>query len=155
MKQSILFVCLGNICRSPTAEAIFHTLLKERGLVELFDIDSAGTGDWHIGQPPDQRAQKAAKLRGYDISALRGRQVTTEDFNRFDYILAMDFENLKNLQTMRPEGSKADVQMFLSFAPSLKESCVPDPYYGNGSGFDTVIDMLEVASQCFLTKLNK
>jgi protein-tyrosine phosphatase len=137
-KRSILFVCTGNICRSPTAEAVFRTLAKKARL-EL-RIESAGLGDWHVGQPPDDRAQHHAKGRGYDLSAQRARQVRARDFDDFDLILAMDRGHLRALERMAPPRHRAKIRLF---AP---ERDVPDPYYGGPEGFERVLDLVE--SQC-------
>ncbi len=141
MTQMILFVCLGNICRSPTAEAVFRAKAAQAGLDVV--VDGAGTSGWHIGSPPDSRARMAAAARGYDLSPLRGRQIAPEDFHRFDLILAMDRSNLSKLLASRPAGAKAEVGLFLDYAPHLPESEVPDPYYDDG--FDRVLDLLEEA----------
>ncbi len=155
MSVSVLFVCLGNICRSPTAHGVFEQWLAERGLAEQVAVDSAGTGDWHIGRPPDSRMQSAATSRGYDLSQLRARQVTVEDFHQFDYVLAMDLNNLADLKAMQPEGSRAQLQLFLDFARNTSLREVPDPYYGGEAGFYEVIDLVEDASQGLLAELGK
>ncbi|MDF1781037.1 MAG: low molecular weight phosphotyrosine protein phosphatase [Alcanivoracaceae bacterium] len=158
----VLFVCLGNICRSPTAEAVFRQRAQMRNFSvhnnpnprrpdELY-IDSCGTGDWHIGKAPDARALSAAQRRGYDMSSLRARQVNADDFFRFDFLLAMDNANLRDLEAMRPQGSTATVQLFLDFHPETKE--VPDPYYGGADGFSHVLDLIEVASDRLLDTLS-
>lgn len=141
---SVLFVCLGNICRSPTAEGVFRARAHAAGLDVT--IASAGTGAWHIGEPPDERAQGAALSRGYDLSGLRGAQVQADDFHTHDLILAMDEENLANLSALAPEGARAELRLFLDFAPGLAVREVPDPYYGGADGFDRVLDMIEAAS---------
>ena len=150
--KSVLFVCLGNICRSPTAEAVFRARADRRGLLAQRDVDSAGTGDWHVGKPPDRRAQLAARQRGYDLSSLRARQVSVDDFHRFDLILAMDHANLADLQAIRPTGSKAELRLFLAFAGRPDEA-VPDPYYGGDDGFDRVLDLVEQACDGLLATL--
>lgn len=142
MTKKVLFVCLGNICRSPTAEAVFRNMAAEAGLEVL--VDGAGTSGWHIGSPPDGRAQTAAGKRGYDLSGLRGRQIAPEDFNRFDLILAMDNSNLAKLQAACPADADAEIRLFLDYAAHLPEREVPDPYYNDG--FDRVLDLLEEAS---------
>ena len=154
MRHRILFVCLGNICRSPMAEGVFRRTIAEAGLEEAFAIDSAGTGDWHIGHPPDERARAAAAARGIDISHLRARQVCPADFDRFDMLLAMDRDNRESLLVMAPSQSDArKVHLFLDFAPEAGASEVPDPYYGGRRGFETVLDLIEQASRGLLTHL--
>ena len=151
----ILFVCLGNICRSPLAEGAFRRLVEERGLEHLVEIDSAGTGSWHIGEPPDERARGAASLRGIDISGLRARKVRREDFEHYDLILAMDQENHMNLTRMAPPEHKGKIRLFLSYAPGQPESEVPDPYYGGRQGFEHVLDLVEAASRGLLAEIEK
>jgi len=148
----VLFVCLGNICRSPTAEAIFRQRLQQAGLAERIEVDSAGTGDWHVGKAPDSRTQEAAKRRGYDLSSLRGRQVSVDDFARFDLILAMDIANLGDLQRLRPAQAKGELDLYLRRF-GLAEDEVPDPYYGGSEGFEQVLDLLEQASDALLAEL--
>lgn len=148
----VLFVCLGNICRSPTAHGVLERKLAMTGLSDVVEVDSAGTAAWHVGKQPDQRSQEAARKRDYDLSHLRARQAIPEDFLEFDYVLAMDNENLENLQRMMPSGTtKATPKLFLETystsalkAQGLTE--VPDPYYGGEGGFETVLDMIEEAS---------
>ncbi|MDO9623621.1 MAG: low molecular weight protein-tyrosine-phosphatase [Pseudomonas sp.] len=148
----VLFVCLGNICRSPTAEAVLRHKLLELGLQEGVEVDSAGTGDWHVGKPPDSRTRQAALLRGYDLSALRGRQVCASDFARFDLILAMDNSNLQHLRRMRPGNAAAELDLFLRrYDLALDE--VPDPYYGGEEGFEQVLDLIEQACDGLLREL--
>lgn len=150
--MKVLFVCLGNICRSPTAEGIFRQYVEQAGLSDKITIDSAGTADWHIGKTPDPRTQAAAAQRGYDLSMLRGRQAQAEDFAKFDLVLAMDKSNLSNLQAIQPANSKAELALYLPrFGISPDE--VPDPYYGGEDGFELVLDMLEQASQVLLDEL--
>lgn len=147
MSVGVLFVCLGNICRSPTAHGVFQQQVIRRGLEHQIIVDSAGTGDWHIGRAPDQRSAAAALQRGYDLSALRARQVTREDFFNFDYILAMDNENLRNLQQLRPADFNGELKLFLDYSQhknSARE--VPDPYYGEKENFELVIDLVEHAA---------
>lgn len=149
----VLFVCMGNICRSPTAEGIFRHLVREAALEEQILIDSAGTHDYHIGKPPDRRAQAAAAQRGYDLSALRGRQVARSDFDEFDYILAMDAENLANLNRIKPPQYRAQVGLFLEHSRRFSEREVPDPYYGGAQGFEHVLDMVEDAAAGLLERI--
>ncbi len=153
--KKILFVCMGNICRSPTAEAVFRHYVEQAGLGEQIHIDSAGTHDYHVGEAPDRRARQAAQQRGYDMSALRGRQVGPEDFSRFDYVLAMDRSNLANLERLRPPGAQSFLGLFLDFARSHAEREVPDPYYGGADGFEYVLNMVEDAAEGLLIHLRK
>jgi len=152
-KQSILFVCLGNICRSPTAEAVFRARAARAGLADRLEIDSAGTGDWHVGQPPDRRAIVAAATRGYDLASLRARQVAADDFHRFSWILAMDRANLRDLSALRPRAFAGHLGLFLDVAPELDVQEVPDPYYGAADGFDRVLDLIEVASDALIERV--
>ena len=149
-KTSVIFVCMGNICRSPTAEAVFRARAEQAGLADDIFIDSAGTHDYHIGDAPDARTQRAAARRGYDMSALRGRQVESADFLRFDYVLAMDHANLAILQRMRPHDAPGHLGLFLEFAARHHEREVPDPYYGGAEGFERVLDMVEDAAEGLL-----
>jgi len=149
-KISVLFVCMGNICRSPTAEVVFRHYVESAGLSETILIDSAGTHDYHIGHAPDQRSQQAAAQRGYDMSGLRGRQVASLDFERFDYVLAMDNANLAILQYLAPRGCKKQIGLFLAFSRHHSQREVPDPYYGGTQGFESVLDMVEDAAQGLL-----
>ena len=147
----ILFVCLGNICRSPTAHGVFARLLDNRGLGEHIQVDSAGTGDWHIGHQPDARTQRAAQQRGYDLSYLRARQVKAEDFEQFDYILAMDHANLSDLRMLCPVNYDGVLALFLSYAKNHADlDEVPDPYAGGAAGFERVLDMVEDAAEGLL-----
>ncbi len=152
----ILFVCLGNICRSPTAEAIFRQRVAEAGLSEQIQIDSAGTSNWHVGKAPDARTLEVALRRGYDMSPLRARQVTARDFAEFDYILAMDEENLLNLSVLKPDNYRGQLGLFLDFCQQQQYRQyrqVPDPYYGGESGFELVLDLVEDASAGLLKHL--
>lgn len=151
----ILFVCMGNICRSPTAEGVFQKLLDESELKQRIKLDSAGTHGYHIGAAPDSRSQQAALKRGIDLSHLRARQVTGEDFEKFDYILAMDANNLAHLDKNCPKQYKHKLHLFLSFAPHIKQREVPDPYYGGATGFEHVLDLTAAASQGLLAKLRQ
>ena len=149
----VLFVCLGNICRSPTAEGVFRAHAEREAPELAILIESAGTGDYHVGSPPDARAQQAARRRGYDLSGIRARTVQSADFARFDYILAMDRSNLLALQQRAPSGARARVKLFLEFAPEADELEVPDPYYGGSNGFEQVLDLIESASRGLLRHL--
>lgn len=152
-KAKVLFVCMGNICRSPTAEGVFRRRLEQAGLAHAVQIDSAGTHSYHVGSSPDARAQKAAARRGYDLSELVGRQVGQRDFEMFDYILAMDKENLANLKRVCPVGMEHKLRLFLSFSARFTGQEVPDPYYGGERGFDVVLDMIEDASDGLLDEI--
>lgn len=148
----VLFVCLGNICRSPTVEAIARLQLLRAGLAEQVELDSAGTGNWHVGRPADSRSARAALARGYDLSALRGRQVAAEDFQRYSLILAMDHHNLAELQRMRPAGAPAEVDLFLRRYGLLPEA-MPDPYHGGEQGFQQVLDLAEQGVEGLVAEL--
>ncbi|UYG08899.1 low molecular weight protein-tyrosine-phosphatase [Halomonas sp. M4R1S46] len=150
----VLFVCLGNICRSPTAEGMFRRHLDEAGLSARVEVDSCGIGPWHVGKAPDPRAQLAAAERGLDLSALRARQLAADDFARFDYLLAMDQDNLAALKAQRPAESEAHVGLFLDFA-GLRDRAVPDPYYGGDQGFEEVLDLVEAASLGLVAALRR
>jgi len=148
----VLFVCLGNICRSPTAEGVLRHKLREAGLADQIEVASAGTGDWHVGKAPDKRSQAAAKLRGYDLSAQRAQQVSRADFATYDLILAMDNSNLRNLKVLQPAKSKAELDLFLRcYASEIDE--VPDPYYDGDQGFEQVLDLIERASDLLVIEL--
>jgi protein-tyrosine phosphatase len=149
----ILFVCLGNICRSPTAEAVLRDLLAREAPDLEVEIDSAGIGSWHIGEPPDERALAAARRRGLDMSRLRARQIASEDFARFDFILAMDRTNLADLRHRVPARYRERVRLFLEFAPELGVEDVPDPYYGGEAGFEEVLDLAEQAARGLLSHI--
>lgn len=143
----ILFVCLGNICRSPTAESVFRAIAA-RELPELtLTIESAGTAGYHVGEPPDRRMCEAAARRGYDLTAMRARVVEPRDFETFDVILAMDRQNLSTLRRRAPEQARDRLRLFLEFAPDTGVAEVPDPYYGGANGFEHVLDLIEKASQ--------
>lgn len=149
-KVSVLFVCLGNICRSPTAHGVFQHLVNESGLAEKITVDSAGTAAYHLGNPPDSRSQKAAKRRGIDLSYQRARQVNAQDIHDFDYVLAMDQSNFNNLLQICPAGLENKIRMFMEFSESASSIEVPDPYYGGEMGFENVLDMVEYASRGLL-----
>ncbi len=152
---SVLFVCLGNICRSPTAHGVFRDQVVKADLHDLIDIDSAGTGDWHIGRSPDKRATKVAASRQYDLSDLRARQVAGADFECFDYVLAMDNQNLSDLQAMSPPSYAGHLGLFLEFSTGFSEREVPDPYYGGDQGFEHVLDLVEDASHGLLKHIQQ
>lgn len=152
-KTKVLFVCMGNICRSPTAEGVFRHRVRKAGQEERFHVDSAGTHDYHIGSEPDRRTQQAALKRGYDLSAFRGRQVSREDFERFDLVLAMDRSNLANLHRICPPMHREKVRLFLEYSRNFSESEVPDPYYGGAQGFEHVLDLVEDAAEGLLEAL--
>lgn len=150
--QRILFVCLGNICRSPAAEGVLARKAKERGL-DVF-VDSAGTGGWHAGEPPDSRMIAACGRRGYDIARQRARQVEAADFADFDYMLAMDLSNQADLLALAPSGRKADIRLFLDFADTARRE-TPDPYYGGSAAFEDVLDLIEAGADAFLDHLER
>jgi protein-tyrosine phosphatase len=149
-KVSVLFVCMGNICRSPTAEGVFRHLVRQAQLEDRVHTDSAGTHAYHVGNPPDVRAQATAERRGIELHDLRARRVATEDFDLFDYVLAMDQDNYQILSTICPPGYETRLRMFMEFAPHLNVPEVPDPYYGGTSGFERVFDMVEEAARGLL-----
>jgi len=145
-----LFVCLGNICRSPTAEVVLRTLAAREAPELTLEVDSAGTAGYHVGEPPDPRTQAAASRRGYDLSSRRARIVEPGDFERFDLILAMDRQNLSVLHRRAPTAARQRVRLFLEFAPETGTTEVPDPYYGGPNGFEEVLDLVESASRRLL-----
>jgi len=149
----VLFVCLGNICRSPTADGIFRQLVAREKLEQKIIVDSAGTGDWHIGKAPDSRTVAAARQRGYDLSILRARQVNAQDFTEFDYVLAMDKSNLRDLQRIKPSTYTGHLGLFLEFGARGDYREVPDPYYGGHDGFQLVLDLVEDAAQGLLNHI--
>ena len=152
----VLFVCMGNICRSPMAEGVFRRMLEGVGLTEKVYVDSAGTHSYHIGAAPDPRSQTTAQRRGVDLRGLRARQVTIGDFAEFDYVLAMDRDNYSHLlELCRDAGLQRRIQLFLDFAPDLPEREVPDPYYGGPTGFDRVMDLVEEAAQGLLLHIRE
>lgn len=154
-KIKVLFVCMGNICRSPTAEGVFTKLVNEQNLGHLFEIDSAGTHAYHIGEKPDHRAQKAALERGVVLEHIRARQVIVGDFSDFDFLMAMDDANYSVLIETCPEENKHKIKYFLEYAPHLGTHEVPDPYYGGRYGFERVLDLVEEASLGFLNALKE
>ena len=141
----ILMVCMGNICRSPTAEAVLRAKLAAAGLAARVEVDSAGTHGYHVGAPPDPRAQEHAERRGYDLASLRARLVAPRDFERFDLLLAMDEDNLAILARQCPSAHRHKLKLLLSYAPAVGHAAVPDPYYGGAAGFDHVLDLVEAA----------
>ncbi|WP_225692639.1 low molecular weight protein-tyrosine-phosphatase [Thalassolituus sp. ST750PaO-4] len=152
----VLFVCLGNICRSPTADGVFRSMVASAGLSDQVEVDSAGTAAWHIGKTPDPRTIKAAAERGYDLSVLRARQALAADFDQFDYVLAMDLENLSNLRALKPATARTDPQLFLrSFARRFNSDEVPDPYYGGADGFEQVLDLVEDGCEGLLADIRQ
>jgi protein-tyrosine phosphatase len=154
-KVKVLFCCMGNICRSPTAHGVFEALVVREGLGHLIEVDSAGTHAYHVGEPPDRRSQETALQRGVDISGQRARQACVEDFSRFDYLLAMDRDNYRILSALCPCGMSHKLRLFLDFAPGVDLREVPDPYYGGPSGFDQVYDMVEIAAAGLLDEIRQ
>jgi protein-tyrosine phosphatase len=151
----VLFVCTGNICRSPTAEGVFRALVEREGLADRIDVDSAGTHSYHVGEPPDGRSSAAALKRGVDLSTQRARKVRGSDFDEFDLVLAMDRGHHDILRRMVPKGREDRVRLFLDFAPQLGAKDVPDPYYGAGDGFERVLDMIEAGSAGVLDHIRR
>jgi protein-tyrosine phosphatase len=151
--MKILFVCTGNICRSPTAEGVARRWLAMAGLGDEVGVDSAGTQGYHVGEAPDPRSQSAASRRGYDLSRLRARKVEAKDFAEFDLLLAMDRDHLQYLRDKAPEGTRHKVRMFMSYARMSRRDDVPDPYYGGATGFDAVLDMCEDAVQGLIDEI--
>lgn len=146
----VLFVCMGNICRSPTAQGVFEALLREKGWQDRIEVDSAGTHAYHVGGPPDGRAQQEARRRNIDLSRQRARRVDDADFERFDYILAMDAVNMAELRARCPSQLSHKLHLFLEFAADTADKDVPDPYYGGANGFGVVLDLVELGSQGLL-----
>ncbi len=154
--MKLLMICMGNICRSPTAEAVVRLRLEQAGLADRVSVESAGTHGYHIGKPPDTRSQQAARRRGLDMSSLRARQVDPEDFREYDYLLVMDSQNATFMERMAAnEGERRKVVRFLSFAPHLGVEDVPDPYYGGEHGFDRVLDLIEAAADGLIDHLRR
>lgn len=149
----VLFVCMGNICRSPTAHGVFRHRVTEAGLEQLIEVDSAGTHAYHVGEPPDRRARLTASRRGIELDDLRARRVIEQDFEHFDHVLAMDRDNLEILLDLCPLQHRHKVRLFMDLAPEWGVSEVPDPYYGGDSGFERVFDMVEAASQALLDEI--
>ena len=152
-RSSVLFVCMGNICRSPTAHGVLRHKIAAQGLSDQIRVDSAGTHNYHPGSPPDRRSQKAATRRGYDLSDLRARQIQATDFTRHDLILAMDFDNLALLQSECPAQFKSKLRRLTEFCLRHQSPVVPDPYYGGSAGFDEVLDLVEDACDGLLVHL--
>jgi protein-tyrosine phosphatase len=151
---SVLFVCMGNICRSPTAEGVFRHLVHASGLADRIDIDSAGTHAYHVNEPADRRATDAAARRGYSLDNIRARRIRAEDFDRFDYIIAMDRDNRTMLVEQAESHHHHKIRLLLEFSPGQEED-VPDPYYGGAAGFERVLDLVEKASRGLLETLRK
>jgi protein-tyrosine phosphatase len=149
-RYSVLFVCMGNICRSPTAEGVFRKHVSDAGMESLIRIDSAGTHAYHVGEAPDRRAQEAAFRRGFELSGQRARRVDDQDFERFDLILAMDRLNLETLRDRADEAMHSRLRLMLEFAADTRLEDVPDPYYGGAAGFERVLDLVEDASRGLL-----
>ena len=147
---------MGNICRSPTAQGVFETLVERQGLSHCIETDSAGTHGYHVGDPPDQRAQATALKRGHDLSRQRARKASADDFMSFDYIVAMDQDNYMSLSEICPQGSEQKIHLLMDYAPSFRTREVPDPYYGGGiSGFEKVFDMVEAATAGLLEEIKQ
>jgi len=153
-KTSVLFVCMGNICRSPTAEGVFRHIVEQEGLTDNIVVDSAGTHAYHVNDPADRRASAAADRRGYSLDGIRARRVKATDFERFDYIVAMDRDNLAELQEQAMEEHADKLHLFLAFTGATEDE-VPDPYYGGAAGFERVLDLVEEASRGLLETLRK
>ncbi len=144
---------MGNICRSPTAEGVFRHIVKQKGFSDKIRVDSAGTHAYHIGESPDSRSQSTALSRGVNLSSQKARKVEAEDFDRFDYVIAMDRSNMANLGHLQEDGQPANLHLFMDFAKDLDNIEVPDPYYGEGDGFDRVFDMIQSASEGLLAHI--
>ncbi len=154
-KVRILFVCMGNICRSPTAHGVFRALVESEGLHDAIGIDSAGTHAYHVGNAPDQRAQDTARSRGIELSDLVARRVEAEDFSRFDYVVAMDQDNYIALSEICPDQHVDKIHLLMDFAPHMRTREVPDPYYGGPAGFERVFDLVEAAAQGLLDEVRQ
>jgi len=155
MSFRVLLVCMGNICRSPTAEGVIRKYIKNNGLGDTVEVDSAGTHGYHVGEAPDSRTQRAASARGYNLTQLRARKVARQDLDYFDLILAMDKSNLDNLWRMATPEQKERIKLFMDYAKNFDDDEVPDPYYGLGHGFDLVLDMVEDAAQGLIEEIKK
>ena len=152
--RSVLFVCMGNICRSPTAEGVFRHHAEQAGVADRIRIDSAGTHAYHVGEPADRRARAAAERRGISLDGIAARRVTMDDFEEFDFVLAMDEDNLAQLEAEAPDEHRSKLRLFLEFA-DVGETEVPDPYYGGAAGFERVLDLVEDASRGLLATIRK
>lgn len=152
--MKVLFVCLGNICRSPTAEGVFRRAVEQAGMADDIKIDSCGVGNWHVGKAPDPRAQQAALCRGIDLSSLCARQLSEQDFAEYDYVLGMDQDNVRAIRGLKPANSRAHVGLFLDFAGTPGAE-VPDPYYGGEEGFENVLNLIEAASAGLIQHLKR
>ena len=155
MAYRVLLVCMGNICRSPTAEGVLRQFIKINNLGDVVEVDSAGTHGYHVGEAPDSRTQRAAAIRGYNLSQLRARKVARQDLDYFDLILAMDKSNLDNLQRMATPEQQEKIQLFMDYAKNFDDNEVPDPYYGLGHGFDLILDMVEDASVGLINEIKQ
>jgi len=154
MGIKVLFVCMGNICRSPTAHGVFQSLVDDQGLAELIHVDSAGTHSYHVGSPPDLRSQATAQRRGVDLSSLRARRFVSSDFRDFDYLLAMDNNNLADMLAIKPEDARARAELMLDYSRRFEQREIPDPYFGN-EGFDLVFDMIDDAARGLLRQIRR
>ncbi|MFL0798587.1 MAG: low molecular weight phosphotyrosine protein phosphatase [Cellvibrionaceae bacterium] len=154
-KVKVLFVCLGNICRSPTAHGVFEKMVVDADLSDVIDVDSCGTAGYHVGSSPDSRSAAAAKQRGYDLSLQRARQFSATDFENFDFILTMDENNLSDVKSLQPLDHRKHVGLFLEFCSNASYREVPDPYYGGTRGFELVLDLVEDASKNLLAHIQK
>lgn len=151
----VLFVCMGNICRSPTGQGVFEHLVEQAGLSDQVEVDSAGTHAYHTGEPPDKRASRTAQKRGISLDGQYARRVSADDFEQFDYVLAMDSNNLRDLLSICPDEHRHKVRLFLSYADGLSIEDVPDPYYGGTTGFERVLDMVEEGARGLLNDIRK
>lgn len=155
MTFRVLLVCMGNICRSPTAEGVLRSFIRDGNLGDQVEVDSAGTHGYHVGEAPDSRTQRAAQARGYDLSQLRARKVARQDLDYFDLVLAMDKSNLDNLQRLATPEQQGRIKLFMDYAKHFDDAEVPDPYYGLGHGFDLVLDMVEDAAHGLLADIRQ
>jgi len=155
IKIRVLFICKGNICRSPTAHGVFETLVERGGLSHLIEVDSAGTHAYHVGNPPDRRAQETAQRRGVNLSSQQARKAKSDDFQKFDYLVAMDQDNFHGLLSICPVGMEDKIHLLMDYAPAFRTREVPDPYYGGDAGFEKVFDMVEAAAVGLLNELKR